>query len=142
MKTRNATAVWNGDLKQGNGQVSVESKAFDAAYSFRSRFEDGDGTNPEELIAAAHAGCYSMALSHMLSEAGYKPESVKTTAKVTLEPDDGGFTITKIKLVTQGNVPGIDEPTFLKFADDAKNGCPVSKALAGPEISLDATLQS
>jgi len=141
MPTRTAEATWNGDLPSGKGHMSVESGAFEGAFSFHSRFEDGDATNPEELIGAAHAGCYSMALSNMLAEAGHAPDSVETTAKVTLEMlDDGGPTITKIHLTTEGVVPGLDADGFQEFAEKAKVGCPVSKALAGPSITLDATL--
>jgi osmotically inducible protein OsmC len=143
MPTRTAEATWNGDLPSGDGTMSLESGAYTGAYSFRSRFEDADGSNPEELIAAAHAGCYSMALSNVLAEAGHDPESVHTTAEVTLQmlPDDGP-TITKIHLTAEATVPGLDDETFQTHATAAKEGCPVSKALAGPEITLDATLAS
>jgi osmotically inducible protein OsmC len=143
MPTRTAEATWNGDLPSGDGTMSLESDAYAGAYSFRSRFEDADGSNPEELIAAAHAGCYSMALSNVLAEAGHDPESVHTTAEVTLQmlPDDGP-TITKIHLTAEATVPGLDDETFQTHATAAKEGCPVSKALAGPEITLDATLAS
>lgn len=142
MPTRTADATWNGDLPSGSGTMSLESGAYTGAYSFRSRFEDADGSNPEELIAAAHAGCYSMALSNVLAEAGHEPESASTTAEVTLQmlPDDGP-TITKIHLTTEATVPGLDDDTFQEHAAAAKEGCPVSKALAGPEITLDATLK-
>lgn len=121
--------------------MSVESGAYAGAYSFASRFEDGDGSNPDELIAAAHAGCFSMALSNLLAEAGHDPTSVHTTAEVTLQmlPDDGP-TITKIHLTAEATVPGLDDETFQEHAQAAKEGCPVSKALAGPDITLDATL--
>jgi osmotically inducible protein OsmC len=118
----------------------MDSGSYEGAYSFRSRFEDGDGTNPEELIAAAHAGCYSMALSNVLAEAGHDPESVDTTADVTLEMVDGDPTITGIHLTTTASVPGLDADAFQEHAEAAKNGCPVSKALAGTDITLDATL--
>jgi osmotically inducible protein OsmC len=112
-------------------------------YSFKSRFEEGEGTNPEELIGAAHAGCFSMAFSNALSQAGHVPTSVETVARVKLEKVDNGFAITRIELETTGNVPGIDESTFLKIAEDAKANCPVSKLLApGTEITLTATLSS
>ena len=141
MPTRNADAQWNGDLKAGQGTMKLGSGAYEGKYSFKSRMEDGAGTNPEELIAAAHAGCFSMALSAMLSGAGHVPTSVKTSAKVTFEPVPGGFAITKIALETKGEVPGIDQATFSKFAEDAKKGCPVSKAMAAvPTITLDAKL--
>jgi osmotically inducible protein OsmC len=123
--------------------MALESGAYEGSYSFRSRFESADGSNPEELIAAAHAGCYSMALSNILAEAGYEPESVHTTAKVTLQMlEDGGPTITTIHLTTEGAVPGITAEDFQEHAEAAKAGCPVSKALAGPSITLDATLTS
>jgi osmotically inducible protein OsmC len=114
--------------------------AWEGPYSFSSRFEDGQGTNPEELIAAAHAGCFSMALSSALGKAGHAPESVSTTANVQLEKGDAGFSITKILLVTQAVVPGIDKDQFNTIAEDAKKNCPVSRALAGVDITLDATL--
>jgi osmotically inducible protein OsmC len=122
--------------------MSVGSGLFDGGdYSFTSRFEEGSGTNPEELIAAAHAGCFSMALSNILSEAGHAPESVKTTAKVQLRNVDGQPTIAQIELVTEGRVPGIDQQQFDQYATQAKEGCPVSRALAGvSEMTLNATL--
>jgi lipoyl-dependent peroxiredoxin len=120
--------------------MALGSGAYEGAYSFVSRFEDGPGTNPEELIAAAHAGCYSMALSNILSQAGHVPTSVDTTAAVHLERVEGGFGITRIDLMTRGNVPGIDEAEFIKHAEAAKAGCPVSKALAAVDITLDAAL--
>lgn len=140
MPTRSADATWNGNLPDGNGTMTLESGAYEGAYSFRSRFEDGAGSNPEELIAAAHAGCYSMAFANVLDEAGYDPESVDTTADVTLRMVDGDPTITEIHLTTEASVPGIDDETFQEHAEAAKEGCPVSKALAGTEISLDASL--
>ncbi len=133
---RTGMAQWNGDLKSGEGTVKVESGAFDTQYSYKSRFEEGTGTNPEELIGAAHAGCYSMALSNMLAEAGHTPESVQTTAKVKME----GLEIMSVTLETKGSVPGIDQAEFEKYAEDAKKNCPVSKALAALEIELDAKL--
>ncbi len=141
MAIRKANAVWEGDLKSGKGQMKLGSGAFNGAYSFESRFNEGAGTNPEELIAAAHAGCFSMALSHMLAEAGHKPSRVATTAHVKLEQVGDGFAITSIKLVTEAVVPGIGAEEFRRFANNAKTGCPVSKALAGTEILLDATLK-
>jgi osmotically inducible protein OsmC len=140
MPKRTAKAEWCGDLLAGNGKMEFGSGAFEGAYSFKSRFEDGTGTNPEELIAAAHAGCYSMALSAVLSEAGFKPNSVKTTAEVTVVKSGDGFAITKSALTTQADIPGIDEAVFQEKANAAKSGCPVSKALAGVEITLDAKL--
>ena len=121
--------------------MALASGAYEGRYSFTSRFEEGTGTNPEELIAAAHAGCYSMAFANMLSQAGYTPNAINTTAKVHLNKTDAGFTITRIDLVTRGDVPGIDEAEFTKHAEAAKAGCPVSRALAAvPEITLDAAL--
>ncbi len=120
--------------------MALDSGAYEGEYSFHSRFEDGTGSNPEELIAAAHAGCYSMALSNVLDEAGYDPESVHTTADVTLRMVDGEPTITGVFLTTEATVPGIDDSTFQEHAQAAKEGCPVSKALAGVEIDLDASL--
>lgn len=143
MPTRKATASWSGDLPNGTGNMAFGSGAFEGAFSFRSRFENGTGTNPEELIGAAHAGCFSMAFSNVLAEAGFTPERVETTARVTLEmTDDGGPTITKVALNTEADVPGIDNDTFQQHAEAAKEGCPVSKALAGTEITLNATLTS
>jgi osmotically inducible protein OsmC len=141
MPTRSADATWEGDLPDGSGTMRMQSGAYEGAYSFRSRFEDGDGTNPEELIAAAHAGCYSMALSNVLAEAGHDPESVHTTAEVTLRMPEDGPTITGIHLTTTAQVPGLDADEFQEHAEAAKDGCPVSKALAGTEITLDATLE-
>ena len=135
-------AQWKGDLKSGSGTFTAgDSIAGD--YSYKSRFEDGPGANPEQLIGAAHAACFSMALSNGLAEAGNPPDSVETEAVVTLRVVDGAPTITKIALTTVGRVPGIDEATFAQQAEEAKKGCPVSKALAAvPEITLDASLES
>lgn len=138
MPQRKADAIWNGDLKGGKGTMKFGSGAFEGSYSFASRFEEGTGTNPEELIGAAHAGCYSMALSNELAQAGFTPESVETTANVTL--DAGAGAITKINLKASANVPGIDSDKFHEIANGAKENCPVSKALAGVEITLDASL--
>ena len=142
MATRDGTAEWHGDLRNGSGTISVTSGLFEGGnYSFTSRFEEGPGSNPEELIGAAHAGCFSMALSDILSEAGHAPQSVKTTAKVHLRNIDGQPTIARIDLVTEGQVPGIDQQQFDRYASQAKEGCPVSRALAGvDEVTLDATL--
>jgi lipoyl-dependent peroxiredoxin len=143
MATRDGTAEWRGDLKGGSGTVSVASGLFEGTYSFSSRFEEEPGTNPEELIGAAHAACFSMALSNILAEAGHAPESVQTTAKVHLRFVEGAPTITEIDLITEGRVPGIDQDQFADYAGQAKAGCPVSRALAGVgEITLDATLAS
>jgi lipoyl-dependent peroxiredoxin len=142
MPTRNAHARWEGTIKQGKGQVDFGNGAFKAAYSFASRFEDGKGTNPEELLGAAHAGCFAMALSLILGNAGFKPDYVEATAQVTISPQDGGFKITRSHLVCEARVPGIDAGAFAKHAEAAKAGCPVSKALAGTTITLDARLAS
>src|SRR5690349_23605502 len=141
---RNATAVWNGTGKEGKGNLTTQSTVLSATqYSYGSRFEEGVGTNPEELVAAAHAACFSMALSNALATAGFTPESVTTNATVRLGRVDGNPTITRIDLVTTGNVPNIDESEFLKFAEAAKSGCIISRALGGVgEITLDATLVS
>src|ERR1700677_2140892 len=133
-------AEWKGDVPTGSGTFTA-GETISGEYSFKSRFEDGPGANPEQLIAAAHASCFSMALSNLLAQAGTPPESVHTDATVTLRLVDGAPTITAIALVTVGKVPGIDEPTFVEHASAAKAGCPVSRALAGvPEITLDASL--
>lgn len=144
MATRNGNAEWSGDLQSGSGTMSVASGLFkEANFSFSSRFEEGAGTNPEELIAGAHAGCFSMALSNILASDGHPPESVRTTAKAHLRMIDGAPTIAQIDLVTEGRVPGIDQDQFVGYAEQAKAGCPVSRALAGVgEITLDAKLAS
>lgn len=136
MTTRVSSAEWKGTLKEGAGTMKLGSGAYEGPFTFASRFESGPGTNPEELIGAAHAGCFSMFLSALLSNKGFVP-SIRTTATVHLE---AGPTITLIELDTMAEVPGIDEETFQKLAADAKKGCPVSKALAGPEIKLTAKL--
>ncbi|MGZ6643459.1 MAG: OsmC family protein [Solirubrobacteraceae bacterium] len=136
------SAEWNGDLKGGRGEF-LAGDSITGNYSFKSRFEDGEGANPEQLIGAAHAACFSMALSNILAEAGHVPDSVKTEALVTLKMVDGDPTITKIALSTVGRVPGIDEAVFKEQAEAAKAGCPVSRALASvPEITLDASLEA
>ena len=140
MPQRNAEATWKGDLKSGKGSVKLGSGVFEGAYSFGSRFESAPGTNPEELLGAAHAGCFSMALSLMLTLAGFKPESVHTIAKVTIDKVGEGFKITKIVLETEASVPGIDEKVFLEHANKAKTGCPISQALAATPIELKAKL--
>jgi osmotically inducible protein OsmC len=140
MPTRSSSAEWNGNLARGNGTMSLGSGAFEGSYSAASRFESGEGTNPEELIAAAHAGCFSMALALVLSEAGHEPESVKTTAAVHLDKDDGGFTITRSDLETEVSVEGLDDEEFQQHADEAKRTCPVSRALGAIEIGLEAKL--
>ncbi len=139
MATRTATAQWEGNLTQGHGTMKMA--AWEGPYSFASRFEEGPGTNPEELIAAAHAGCFSMALSGILAQAGHPPARVSTTAKVHINKVGEGFGITKIDLVTEAAVPGMGEAEFQQHAEAAKMGCPVSKALAAvPEITLQARL--
>jgi osmotically inducible protein OsmC len=139
---RKASAVWNGSLKEGKGTISTESGVLaNTPYSFSTRFENARGTNPEELIAAAHAGCFTMALSAQLGNAGIKPESLETTASVTFEKLDAGFTVTKIHLETKARIPGADKAAFDKAAQDAKTGCPISRLLKA-EITLNATLQS
>ena len=141
MPVRSAEATWNGNLKDGSGEMEMESGSYEGAYSFASRFQEGEGTNPEELIAAAHSGCFSMALSADLGRAGYEAERVHTTANVTLDNDEGA--IVKIELVTEASVPEISEDEFQEITEGAKQNCPVSKALGGVnEIVLDATLTS
>ncbi len=140
MAIRNASAVWEGDLKGGKGSVKLGSGAFEGPYSFMSRFESGNGTNPEELIGAAHAGCYSMALSHMLASGGFTPKKVATKANVSLEKVGDGFKITKIELDMEAEVPGIDLAKFMEFAEKAKTGCPISQALSATPITLKAKL--
>jgi osmotically inducible protein OsmC len=142
MPVRNAEAVWNGTLKEGSGTMSLGSKAFEGAFSYASRFEEGTGTNPEELIGAAHAGCFSMFLSALLTNANHNPTRIHTTARVHLGTVDGGPKITTIDLNTEAVVPGVSEADFQKFANQAKQNCPVSKALAGVEINLKANLSS
>lgn len=141
MAVRTANAQWNGTLQAGNGTMRFGGGAFDGAYSFQSRFEEGEGTNPEELIGAAHAGCFSMALSGELGRAGHEAKRVATTARVHLMKGDGGFEIRRIELETEAEVPGIEDAEFQQLAEAAKKGCPVSKALSGgPEIRLNARL--
>lgn len=142
MPTRNAEATWDGDLKGGSGTLKLGSGAFEGSYSFSSRFEDGEPTNPEELLGAAHAGCFSMALSADLGRDGYEPDHIHTDAHVHLEKVDDEFSITKIELETEGSVPDIDEETFKEYAESAKETCIVSRALAVPEVTLTATLTS
>ena|SRR5689334_7881825 len=137
---RKASAVWKGEIKGGSGTISTESGLLSQAqYSFSTRFENGKGTNPEELIAAAHAGCFSMALSAQLGTAGLKPESIATTATVTLDKTDAGFTITAVHLDVTAKVPGADPAAFATAATNAKTGCPVSRLLNAP-ITMDAKL--
>jgi lipoyl-dependent peroxiredoxin len=141
MPTRTADASWEGSLTEGNGTMRMASGAYEGPYSFTSRFEEGEGTNPEELIAAAHAGCFSMALSGELGKAGHDPESVESEAIVHLEKEGEGFAIKRIELRTRARVPGISDEQFQEVAEGAKKGCPVSQALAAVEsIDLDARL--
>ena len=140
MATRTANAVWEGGLKDGKGKMKLGSGAYEGAYSFASRFENGAGTNPEELIAAAHAGCFSMALSAGLGKSGFSPKRIQTSAKAHLEKVGEGFKITRIELNTEAEIPGIDQQKFMEHAEGAKKGCPVSQALAGTEITLNAKL--
>jgi osmotically inducible protein OsmC len=140
MPVRKASAVWEGDIRGGNGKVSLGSGAFEGRYSFGSRFEEAAGTNPEELIGAAHAGCFSMALSGGLGRGGHTPKRISTTARVHIEKVGEGFSITRIELDCEAEVPGIDQATFEEFANKAKEGCPVSRALAGTQITLNAKL--
>lgn len=142
MKTNISKAIWNGKLKDGNGTMSIGSSIEDIPYTFSSRFEDGKGSNPEELIAAAHAGCFSMAFSVQLAEKGYNPKSISTTAEVKLEKDKDGFKISESILKTKVDVPGIDEATFIKLAEESKRNCPVSRALSSVKIELNASLIS
>lgn len=141
MPVRTADAEWNGNLREGQGKVKLGSGAFEGAYSFPSRFEEGKGTNPEELLGAAHAGCFSMALAAGLTRAGHAPTRIHTAARVHLERRGEAFEITRVELRTQGRVPGIDEAEFRRQAEAAKKNCPVSKALAGPEITLEAVFE-
>ncbi|HVG27156.1 MAG TPA: OsmC family protein [Acidobacteriaceae bacterium] len=138
---RSASAVWHGGLKDGKGTISTQSGTLkDTQYSFGSRFENGVGTNPEELIAAAHAGCFTMALSGQLSSVDRAPESVETTAVVTMEKTEDGPTVTKIHLTTRARVPNMEKAQFDELANKAKEGCPISRLLKAAEISLDAQL--
>jgi osmotically inducible protein OsmC len=139
---RKASAVWNGGLKDGKGSISTDSGVLrDTQYSFSTRFENGIGTNPEELIAAAHAGCFSMALSGQLTNAGHTAERIDTTATVTMEKTDAGFTVTNVHLDVRARVPGIDAQGFDTLANKAKAGCPISRLL-NAEITMDARLES
>jgi osmotically inducible protein OsmC len=141
MPIRTASARWSGNLTEGSGTIKTGKGGVQGNYSFKSRFEEGEGTNPEELIGAAHAGCFSMAFSKSLADAGFTPTSVDTVAKVHLDKTDGGFGVTRIDLETTGDVPGVDEATFQKLAEDAKANCPISRLLSpGAEITLTAKL--
>ena len=141
MSVRNAQSVWNGNLKDGNGVMKLGSGELEVPYSFSTRFEEEPGTNPEELIGAAHSGCFSMFLSAVLTKAGFAPNKIETKAQVTLETVDGAPWITKIHLICRADVPGVDEATFAEQVQVSKTGCPVSKALASvKEITVDAQL--
>lgn len=140
MTTRKAKATWTGNLTNGEGKMETDSGICYGEYSAKSRFENGSGTNPEELIGSAHAGCFSMALSKLLADNGYDPEFIQTTANVNLEKKGDGFEITSIDLHNQSSVEKLDEKEFLQYADKAKVNCPVSKALAGTDINLKAEL--
>ncbi len=137
---RTAKALWKGGLRDGHGEVELGSGTFKGKYSFGTRFEDSAGTNPEELIGAAHAGCFAMALSSALGGSGYIPEELAVSAKVHLEKGDVGFAIEKIELKLSARIPGIEKAEFIKLAEGAKANCPVSKALSAVQITLDATL--
>jgi osmotically inducible protein OsmC len=137
---RTASAEWKGDLKDGTGRVAVGSGAFAGPYSFQSRFEDGGGTNPEELLGAAHAGCYSMALALATSQAGHVATSIETTATVHMGKTDAGFAVTGIDLVTRAVVPGLADAEFQRLAEATKSGCIISRALASVPMTLSATL--
>jgi osmotically inducible protein OsmC len=141
MPVRTANAVWQGDLRGGRGQTKFGAGAWEGQYSHSSRFEEGPGTNPEELIAAAHAGCFSMAFSNGLAKAGFTPTRVETTAKVYLEKVGEGFKITRIYLDTVGQVPGVSESQFMELAETAKKTCPVSQLLTGAEVTVNARLE-
>ena len=143
MPTRKAEAEWEGNLAEGSGQLKVGSGAFEGPYSFKSRFEDGQAaTNPEELLGAAHAGCFTMALTAQLSRAGIKPKRIHTEARVKLEKVGEAFSITQIELETEAEIPDVDDAAFQKYALDAKQNCPLSKALAATQISMTAKLLS
>jgi osmotically inducible protein OsmC len=141
MATRSSNALWEGDLKSGKGTMTVGKGVYTGPFTFASRFEEGPGTNPEELLAAAHAGCFSMAFSNELAKAGHTPKRVETRATVHLDPDPaGGVHIGKVELVCQAQVPGIDNAKFQEIAEGARQGCPVSKLFKGAEIVLSAKL--
>lgn len=140
MLIRKSKAVWKGTLKEGKGRMAPGSGGLEFAFSFASRFENGPGSNPEELLGAAHAGCFSMALSGVLTQAGFPPREIATEARVAVDRTAEGFAITRSDLVTEADVPGIDPELFARLAEEAKKGCPVSRALKAIEISLQATL--
>ena len=138
MPVRQASATWHGSIKEGHGHMQFAD--YEGSYSVPSRFEDGDGTNPEELLGAAHAGCFSMALSSGLSAAGHVPDSVQTTAQVHIDKLETGWTVTRVHLITKGVAAGIDEQTFQEHAEKAKSNCPISRALEAVEITMEASL--
>ncbi|RJQ69404.1 MAG: OsmC family peroxiredoxin [Desulfobacteraceae bacterium] len=140
MPIRTAEAKWEGKIREGRGTMKLGSGAFEGTYSFKTRFEEEPGTNPDELLGAAHAGCFSMAFSLLLEKAGFTPRTIRTRARVKIEQTGPGFSITGIELDTEADVPEIDENTFMAQAEAAKNNCPVSRALAGTPISLKARL--
>src|ERR1043165_5149680 len=141
MPIRTANARWQGNLTEGSGTIKTGKGGIQGNYSFKSRFEEGEGTNPEELIGAAHAGCFSMAFSKAISDAGFTPTSVDTVATVHMDKPDAGLSVPRIDLETQGDVPGVDDATFQKLAEDAKANCPISRLLSpGAEITLSAKL--
>ena len=142
MKTNEAQAKWNGKLKDGNGTINLESVEQEFSFTFSSRFGEGKGTNPEELIAAAHSGCFSMAFSNVLAEAGYEPKSIKTIAQVTVEQEGEAFRIAKSELKTDAEVPGIEKEKFEQLAEEAKVNCPVSQALSSLKITIQANLNN
>ena len=142
MPARTANAKWEGNLKDGHGTVKLGSGAFEGKYSFGTRFEEAPGTNPEELLGAAHAGCFSMALAAALAKAGHQPQSIETAAVVHLEKGEAGFSIAKIVLTTRGTVPGISAEEFNRFAEETKKGCIVSRALAAVPMELQASLSA
>ena len=144
MAKHRSSAIWNGTLKEGNGKMNVGEGAWEGSYSAKSRFEaEGPGTSPEELIAAAHAGCFSMAFAHALAEEGFEPEKIETKAEASIEKGEGGFSITKMHLNTAVKVKDIGEDKFLEIANAAKENCPVSKAIKqGVSISMDAKLEN
>jgi lipoyl-dependent peroxiredoxin len=143
MATRNASAQWQGNLMEGDGKMALGSGAWEGPFTFKSRFEDGQGTNPEELIGAAEAGCFTMQLAHNLSEAGHVPESVQTQTKVHIRNIDGNPTISQIDIVTRARVQGVDDATFQEMANETKEACIISRALGGVgNITVDATLES
>lgn len=140
---RSGSAVWNGDLPSGDGRLTVGDGVFEGSYTFKSRFEEGEGTNPEELIAAAHAACFAMAFANILASNGHTPNSMSAHARVALKEIDGAPTIARIDLMAEGDVPGIDDEEYQRLADQAKRECPVSRALASvPEVRLEASLKS